>query len=490
MSTGQASNTPAPVPRSPRLRKGIDVDKIVDNLLHQKEARAEITSKLENKVDAMVAEAIGIMDGIFKDMMTINGEGTDSTVSFKPAVIDALYGEDIINYRGELPDNKQHSLFEVYYGPMGGVNYYLNGINILNKKSGRLNITDMKKMTIDNYTNSALVFYIQHKLHIAVKSMSMDLTSLNFNGAVPIYSIMDYLKKNKPLLISIDRDVKYGFMFNDCKIKSDWSGKKFMIQGLCSSVSGKATGHEESSKVKVYVTMPLAGFMVKKEDLPFAEPTEKEKEFLIARGKKYFEYTGKPTYLDCSGSGIRRGYWSDVILDCRGRVMIDRVSMEKIDTDYHGYFGAKENYEFGDREVTLSSIVKGNKDQGNGDNTLLNFLTAAPFVYGYSMKAKRWVEFKIDELSDIKFSENAFCDVVLDEKIKDIIKSLVSADKINFADIISHKGLGYIFLLSGGPGTGNHFAVHLGNKVEDKTGIKRESRKVERQVTRVEGTTK
>ncbi|UZP41896.1 hypothetical protein NXS19_009712 [Fusarium pseudograminearum] len=53
----------------------------------------------------------------------------------------------------------------------------------------------------------------------------------------------------------------------------------------------------------------------------------------------------------------------------------------------------------------------------------------SPIVRGYALKNKRWMEFYIDDVTDVKF-------------------------KNVFDDIISGKGKGIIMLLSGGPGIG------------------------------------
>ncbi|KAH8893106.1 P-loop containing nucleoside triphosphate hydrolase protein [Thozetella sp. PMI_491] len=87
----------------------------------------------------------------------------------------------------------------------------------------------------------------------------------------------------------------------------------------------------------------------------------------------------------------------------------------------------------------------------------LQRLLCAPVVRGYSLASKTWAEFYIDGVCPIRWSENAFSNLVLPHGYKDIIHAFVqeqlSRDD-NFDDIIYGKGLGFIICLSGEPGVG------------------------------------
>ena len=76
---------------------------------------------------------------------------------------------------------------------------------------------------------------------------------------------------------------------------------------------------------------------------------------------------------------------------------------------------------------------------------------------GYSMKNKKWLEFSIGSVRDIKFNENAFESLVMPEDHKELILALTESqakNKESFDDIIQGKGKGMIMLLSGPPGVG------------------------------------
>ncbi|KAI0197182.1 putative AAA family ATPase [Xylaria flabelliformis] len=86
-------------------------------------------------------------------------------------------------------------------------------------------------------------------------------------------------------------------------------------------------------------------------------------------------------------------------------------------------------------------------------------MLCSPVVKAYALKSKRWGEVYVDGISDIKWDENAFDSLVLEEETKRLIKSFVSAqvkqsNSPEFDDIVEGKGQGMIMLLTGEPGIG------------------------------------
>ncbi|OAL22249.1 hypothetical protein AYO22_07293 [Fonsecaea multimorphosa] len=77
-------------------------------------------------------------------------------------------------------------------------------------------------------------------------------------------------------------------------------------------------------------------------------------------------------------------------------------------------------------------------------------LLAVPYVRGYALKTKKWVE-------EIKFANNAFASLVLPKEQKSLIRAFVESQvkyKDDFDDVIAGKGRGMIMLLAGPPGVG------------------------------------
>lgn len=76
---------------------------------------------------------------------------------------------------------------------------------------------------------------------------------------------------------------------------------------------------------------------------------------------------------------------------------------------------------------------------------------------GYSLKAKRWLDFFVDLVSEISWNDAAFDSLVLPSDQKDLVMSFAEAQvqhRQTFDDVIEGKGKGMIMLLSGPPGVG------------------------------------
>ncbi len=78
-------------------------------------------------------------------------------------------------------------------------------------------------------------------------------------------------------------------------------------------------------------------------------------------------------------------------------------------------------------------------------------------IRGYSLKLKKWLEFFVPIVEDIKWSSGAFDNLVLPEDQKELVLSFAESQVLNrqsFDDVISGKGKGIIMLLAGPPGVG------------------------------------
>lgn len=83
--------------------------------------------------------------------------------------------------------------------------------------------------------------------------------------------------------------------------------------------------------------------------------------------------------------------------------------------------------------------------------------TCPPYIEGYSLAKKLWGEFEVAKLQEVEFDMDAFSKLVLEERTKQLISSLVQSRegrKLEFDDHIKGKGKGLIFLLHGPPGVG------------------------------------
>ncbi|KAL4738497.1 P-loop containing nucleoside triphosphate hydrolase protein [Aspergillus similis] len=81
----------------------------------------------------------------------------------------------------------------------------------------------------------------------------------------------------------------------------------------------------------------------------------------------------------------------------------------------------------------------------------------APYVRGFSLKLKRWLEFDLDGITEIKWNDSAFSELMLPPGYRDLVLSFVeglSNGKEALDNLIEDKGLGVSLLFTGSPGTG------------------------------------
>ncbi|CAG8299662.1 unnamed protein product [Penicillium salamii] len=102
-------------------------------------------------------------------------------------------------------------------------------------------------------------------------------------------------------------------------------------------------------------------------------------------------------------------------------------------------------------------LVEKKDPEPSSDLTDEQLLLCTTRLRGYSLKLKRWVQFDVDNISDIAWNEDAFPQLILPEGFQNLILSFVEAQSdstLAFDDIIQGKGMGIIMLLVGTPGTG------------------------------------
>ncbi|KAI0854881.1 P-loop containing nucleoside triphosphate hydrolase protein [Xylaria cubensis] len=88
-----------------------------------------------------------------------------------------------------------------------------------------------------------------------------------------------------------------------------------------------------------------------------------------------------------------------------------------------------------------------------------HIMLCSPVVKAYGLRTKCWGNVHVDGISDIKWDENAFHNLVLEHETKRLIESFVLAQtrqkrSLEFDDIVEGKGQGMIMLLTGEPGVG------------------------------------
>ena len=76
---------------------------------------------------------------------------------------------------------------------------------------------------------------------------------------------------------------------------------------------------------------------------------------------------------------------------------------------------------------------------------------------GFSLSSKRWAFFRVEDIQNVPFKEEAFGSLEMEPSLKDVIRALVEmhdAPMPQFDDFIAGKGKGIIMSLEGPPGAG------------------------------------
>ncbi|KAH9931593.1 P-loop containing nucleoside triphosphate hydrolase protein [Fomitopsis serialis] len=85
-----------------------------------------------------------------------------------------------------------------------------------------------------------------------------------------------------------------------------------------------------------------------------------------------------------------------------------------------------------------------------------DLILASPVLYGFSLSDKLWLEFNVEKIHPIVWSDEPFTNLVLPGNRRELLRSLIEAhnSNINFDDFVQGKGQGLVINLFGPPGVG------------------------------------
>ncbi|KAK7943592.1 P-loop containing nucleoside triphosphate hydrolase protein [Apiospora aurea] len=216
----------------------------------------------------------------------------------------------------------------------------------------------------------------------------------------------------------------------------------------------KYTGTRELSELS---TMPLA----------LMEDAGAEREQLLKRGRMMEGYTGQH-FLHYNGVALKRDSNGIQRIHVNSRVMIDCKTFHE-ERPNHA-FNVKElpprDEETAERRAEKRALRRNAADmtiKGAKEKPELRPLTdeeaiiATPLVRGYAFANKEFLDFFVEELSEIVWNKRCFDELVLDSGTKRTVQALVSmhsTKQSSFDDIVKGKGQGLVCVLHGPPGVG------------------------------------
>ncbi|KAK4234813.1 mitochondrial sorting [Achaetomium macrosporum] len=240
--------------------------------------------------------------------------------------------------------------------------------------------------------------------------------------------------------------VETEYMANNC-------GKFLQVRCDCVDYGGKEFGrYQEAINIPEFLgTKKITGLKVY--PLHFHEEREVVAAKLVKRGEMFEKLAGHH-YKQYSGKAItwnREG--QEVECQISGRIVVDIDSFNRFSpwrvrylndwnaNDLERFSKHKEQMGLTDEKFVLPPYYQ---------------MLARSRTRGYSLKFKKWLDFFVEQITEVEWNSNAFERLVLPPDQKELIMAFSESQLAgsNFDDIIQGKGKGIICLLSGPPGVG------------------------------------
>lgn len=183
------------------------------------------------------------------------------------------------------------------------------------------------------------------------------------------------------------------------------------------------------------------------------------REELLARGRRFESYVGAH-FLHYDGIALKKTPDGYARINALGRVMIDCKTFHRLEpndsfacTSYDESGKKERNRRRGITHLAFVGDEPKKFDKLSDEDAVLTNAT----LRGYSFTVKRFLEFLVDDISEIDWNTKCFDSLVLDPAIKKTVQALVSTHsqkRESFDDIVKGKGMGLVCVLHGPPGVG------------------------------------
>lgn len=247
------------------------------------------------------------------------------------------------------------------------------------------------------------------------------------------------LSKLKDQLV-YDRKLHVAWKLTSAYVRNTMSGRVMYVNGEALLPMGKRItqvmiSHREGEFVKA----PLG-------DMRVVPLTEGMLAILATDGKqKHQEFMSEEiSYRDFKDVGFVPGFMGAKLpVSIDSRVIIDPAGCREMEPSTFDRLLGLYDIRFDDEENEESEITGGDKD----------FARMLKIGIFFNLGKSHWFISSLEKATPIKFRSDAFDHLVLDPKLKKMIKA-IAVHRAGDIDLIAGKGGGAIFLLNGTPGTG------------------------------------
>ena len=254
----------------------------------------------------------------------------------------------------------------------------------------------------------------------------------------------------KPGMLIYERETEELYYLNKGDIMETQCGIMYALTCYNIDYNGERLG-----KVHRSITIPRFGSPRTIASLPilpldFHADPEAVKEKLLARAKRFMELRGIHNLQHST----------------KGRVIVDaKTCLRRIlpgDEDRRA--SQKKGMAIYEDSKCACSVCKNHVEEKPEDYdhkvreiSKDEMLLCSSTVLGFALSSHKWIQMRIDDLSEIEWSGDAIDRLVIDKRQKKVLSSLINSSVFTQGvegDVIGWKGRGLVMLLHGQPGTG------------------------------------
>lgn len=254
----------------------------------------------------------------------------------------------------------------------------------------------------------------------------------------------------KPGILVYERETEELYLLKNGNIAQTQCGIFYVLSCYNIDYNGEKLGKVERS-----ISIPAFGNPRTISSLPvlplaFCEDPAAIKQKLLARAKRFMDLRGIHNLQHAN----------------KGRVMVDAKTCIRrvLPDDEDRRASQKKGMVVYEESKCVCAVCKKQVEEKPEDYdhavrgiTEDEMLLCCSTVLGFALSSHKWIQMRIDDLSEIQWSADAIDRLVIDKRQKKVLSSLINSAVFTQGvegDVIGWKGRGLVMLLHGQPGTG------------------------------------